>query len=153
MLWSSNASRRASDDSSSIEANNPRIPFGFWSASAFSLSANATTVLSLTDPVYYWMMIDDALTPDSSTQNSDELVLLTPLTRTLLAIAEHPNATLTELSSYVVAGPQRVSRAVSSLAKAGLIVRTKVGRRNQYQVNVEAVTQATDIKRLLKILT
>ena len=103
-------------------------------------------------PVYWLSMTDDALPPDSFPVDPADLRLLTPLARTFLAIAEHPTATLDELSNHVEAGPQRVSRAISSLAKAGLIVRTKVGRRNRYQIVPETVKNHPDIKRLLHIL-
>lgn len=66
--------------------------------------------------------------------------LLTNAGRVLVTVALRPEASLDELSLVTGCGTGTVTAAISALVEGSLVARTKVGRRNRYEI-VTAVTQ------------
>ena len=56
---------------------------------------------------------------------------------TLLCLADKPEATTREISTYLGMTERSVQRIISDLHSASYISKEKVGRRNRYEVNHE----------------
>lgn len=84
-----------------------------------------------------------------SYQRKDNLPLLSVAGRTLVLVMESPNLTLREIAVRQGTVESNVQRSMSQLVEAGLVERSRVGRRNYYRVDVDAVTTHPDVWRLL----
>jgi hypothetical protein len=78
--------------------------------------------------------------------------------RALLCIARDPEARLREIAISLGITERRAHGIVSDLADAGYVVRTKVGRRNRYEVQThlplpELTSQEQAIGDVLAVLT
>lgn len=55
----------------------------------------------------------------------------------LLAVADHPDATLRQISDTVGITERAVQRIVSDLVAEGYLVRVREGRRNRYEIHYD----------------
>ncbi len=85
-------------------------------------------------------------------QRKDVLPLLSVAGRVLVMVMERPDMTIREIAIRVGVVESNVSRAISSLAKAGLVSRRRVGRSNRYKTNMTAVLEHPDVWRLLEVV-
>lgn len=75
----------------------------------------------------------------------------------LLCIAEDPGAKMADIAARVGITERGVQRIVSDLVTAGYLSRTRVGRRNHYEINGEMPlrhleTQHRRVRELLLVL-
>lgn len=70
------------------------------------------------------------------TQDQHGWTLLTAHGRTLVAIAQDPDARTRDLAEVVGVTERTVQAIVADLETAGYLTRTRVGRRNSYTVNL-----------------
>lgn len=75
----------------------------------------------------------------------------------LLCIAEDPEAKMADIAARVGITERGVQRIVSDLVTAGYLSRTRVGRRNHYEINGEMPlrhleTQHRRVRELLLVL-
>ena len=73
----------------------------------------------------------------SQTPDHGAWTLLTAHGRTLVAIAQDPDARMRDLAEVVGVTERTVQAIVADLETAGYVVHTRVGRRNRYTVNVD----------------
>ena len=73
--------------------------------------------------------------------------LLTQTGRTLVTVAMRPEASVSELSLVLGCGASSVTQAISALVQSNLVARTKVGRRNRYEIVTEVTQKHADITR------
>jgi hypothetical protein len=83
----------------------------------------------------------------------DALKLLTPQGRALMLLMENPDLTVRELSVMLGVAESNATMAISALVKANLVVRTKVGGRNQYNFSFEGLCNHPDVSRFLAAIT
>jgi len=79
--------------------------------------------------------------------------LLSPSGRVFIAVLQNPESSLKELSEQLTIGESRISKIISSLVHQELLVRTKLGLRNTYQIGEKAAKTHPDIAALLAALT
>lgn len=85
--------------------------------------------------------------------HQDEPVsLLSTGGRVLLAIIEDPTLTQRAISVYLGCSETLVDKTVKALVDAGLITKTKVNRKNIYQVDFDLVKSHSDIQHLEGII-
>lgn len=82
----------------------------------------------------------------------DTLAILTPAGRVLVIVAEHPDATLREISVALGVSESNVGRSVAKLVGSNVIARTKVNGRNTYRVNLDALNTHPDLRRYGEVL-
>ena len=75
----------------------------------------------------------------------------------LLSLAADPNQRLRDVAAAVGITERAVQRIVADLEEAGYLTRTRVGRRNRYELNTElplgdAVVGAHTVRELLRAL-
>ena len=73
----------------------------------------------------------------NGTQQRTKWSLLTPHGHVLARISLRPDVRIRELAAGIRLTERAVHRIVSDLETAGLVSRTKVGRRNHYDVHLE----------------
>ena len=85
--------------------------------------------------------------------HSDEDVqLLSTVGKVLAAIVEDPTLTQRAMSVYLGCSEQLVDKKVKQLVDSGLITKTKVNRRNVYEVNRKRVFKHSDIQHLRQVM-
>jgi hypothetical protein len=72
----------------------------------------------------------------SQTQDHSAWTLLTAHGRTLVAIAQDPDARMRDLAEVVGVTERTVQAIVADLETSGYVAHTRVGRRNRYTVNL-----------------
>ena len=77
--------------------------------------------------------------------------LLTATGRVLSSIALRPEITISELQMVLGAGASSVTQAISALVSNNLVARTKVGRRNQYEIVTAVTENHADIRRFVAL--
>ena len=82
----------------------------------------------------------------------DALAILTPAGRVFVIVAEHPDATLREISVALGVSESNVGRSVSNLVRSNVIARTKVNGRNTYRVNLDVLKSHPDLRRYGQVL-
>ena len=70
-------------------------------------------------------------------QEPGKWTLLTAHGRTLVAIAQDPNARMRDLAAVTGVTERTVQGIVSDLEAAGYLTHTRVGRRNRYSVDLD----------------
>lgn len=86
-------------------------------------------------------------------QKASYETLLSPSGRVFIAVLENPEFSLKELADKLTIGESRISKIISSLVHQELLVRTKSGWRNTYQIGEKASKTHPDISQLLSALT
>jgi hypothetical protein len=76
-------------------------------------------------------------------------ILLTATGRVLSSIALRPEITISELQMVLGAGASSVTQAISALVANNLVARTKVGRKNQYEIVTPVTQNHADIRRFV----
>lgn len=79
-------------------------------------------------------MADEQLLPGSE----GSWTFLTNHAHVLICLAKQPDLTLREVAGHVGITERAVQRVVSDLEKAGILVRSRDGRRNRYEIVREA---------------
>jgi hypothetical protein len=82
----------------------------------------------------------------------DEISLITPAGRVLVAMLEDPEITQRALSVYLGVTESNIHKAVKTLVDSELIAKTKVKGRNKYQINKKRALEHPDISRLIYAL-
>jgi len=87
----------------------------------------------------------------------EQWTFLTNHAHVLLCIAADPQMRLRDVAARVGITERAAQRIVADLAADGYLTRTRVGRRNQYEVHGELpfrhpIEQGNDISGLLKLL-
>ena len=78
--------------------------------------------------------------------------LLTQTGRAFVTVAMRPEVTVNELSLVIGSGTSTVTQAISTLARSNLVARTKVGRRNRYEIVPETAKNHPDITRFVTVV-
>lgn len=78
--------------------------------------------------------------------------------RVLLSIARDPRQTVRQISAEVGITERAAHRVIASLADAGYLDRTRVGRRTEYKLNVHRLHEEPDeraraVRALVRLLT
>ena len=86
-----------------------------------------------------------------------ELNFITNHGRVLMHIAHDPDARLRDIGGYLGITERRAYDIVNDLVNGGYVVKTKVGRRNRYQIQdhlpiPDALEQGRAIRDLLRLL-
>lgn len=84
--------------------------------------------------------------------SKDEISLITPAGRVLVAMLEDPEITQRALSVYLGVTESNIHKAVKTLVDSGLIAKTKVKGRNKYQIDKKRALEHPDIRRLVDAL-
>lgn len=87
-----------------------------------------------------------------SYSSKDDMPLLSPSGRVLVAIMEDPTITQRALSIYLGVTESNVQKSIKSLTDAGIITKTKINSRNVYKINREVVQKHPDITRLYDVI-
>tara|TARA_Y100000310_G_scaffold178538_1_gene178497 strand:+ start:553 stop:1029 length:477 start_codon:yes stop_codon:yes gene_type:complete len=74
--------------------------------------------------------------------------LISSIGRVLVALIEDPTLTRRAVSVYLGCSEGLVDKKIKTLVESGLITKTKINRRNVYQVNLESVLNHSDIQHL-----
>lgn len=77
----------------------------------------------------------------------DELALLSPTGRVLVAIMEDPSLTQRALSVYMGVTESSIQKSIKQLIDAKLLIKHKNNGRNVYSVNKEILSRHSDITR------
>lgn len=88
----------------------------------------------------------------------EQWTFLTNHAHALLCISHDPNTRLRDIAGRVGITERAAQRIVADLIESGYLSRTRVGRRNAYEVHPELplrhpIEQKNDIGSLLKVLT
>lgn len=75
--------------------------------------------------------------------------LATTTLRVLCDLAQHPSTSLHEVAVRLSITESAATKAMTSLAEAGLVVRTNAGARNRYQFDLQRLISHGDIKAIL----
>lgn len=78
--------------------------------------------------------------------------LLSTAGRIIVAIALRPDITLSQIGIIAGINSATAAQNITALIKGNLIARTKLGRKNCYQINEEALAKHPDIIKLLRVL-
>lgn len=78
--------------------------------------------------------------------------LLTNYGRVLSSIALRPNISVSELQMVLGSGASTVTHAITTLFEGKFITRTKVGRKNHYEIVTEVTKNHGDIRRLIGLM-
>lgn len=81
-----------------------------------------------------------------------EMPLLTPAGRVMVDLARHPDSTLRQLSMRLGTTESNVAKQMTNLVGAGLIERTRLGKRNSYRLNLNKTLSHSDIGSLLDVI-
>src|SRR5690349_9934036 len=73
----------------------------------------------------------------SSEQHAASWTFLTNHTQVLLRLAQDPHTRLRDVADSVGITERAAQRIVAELVEAGYVERTRVGRRNEYEINRE----------------
>ena len=84
--------------------------------------------------------------------NDEGVQLLSTVGKVLAAIVEDPTLTQRAMSVYLGCSEQLVDKKVKLLVDSGLITKTKVNRRNVYEVNRKSVLKHSDITHLRQVM-
>lgn len=79
--------------------------------------------------------------------------LLAPAGRALMIMLERPHVTVSEMASVLGVSQGNASTAISALVQGKVIIRTRTGGGNQYEVSPEALREHPDVTRLLTAIT
>jgi hypothetical protein len=82
----------------------------------------------------------------------DAVPLLTAVGRLMVDLTRNPDSTLREASVRLGTTESNVGAQMTNLVNSGLIERTRVGMRNHYKMNVEAVLLHPDSAALIDAL-
>lgn len=82
----------------------------------------------------------------------EEISLITPAGRVLVAMLEDPEITQRALSVYLGVTESNIHKAVKTLVDSKLIAKTKVKGRNKYQIDKKRALEHPDIRRLIDAL-
>lgn len=118
---------------------------------------------SLTKPIYEVLSVNGVEDPAAVTEmllgvlddhgvieyGVSKPTLLTATGRVLSSMALRPEITISELQMVLGAGASSVTQAISALVSNNLVARTKVGRRNQYEIVTEVTQNHSDIRRFV----
>ena len=78
--------------------------------------------------------------------------LLSTAGRIVMTIALRPDVTMSQIGMIVGINSATVAQNISALVKGNIITRTKLGRKNCYQINREALANHPDIIKLKRAL-
>jgi hypothetical protein len=78
--------------------------------------------------------------------------LLSTAGRIVMTIALRPDVTMSQIGMIVGINSATVAQNISALVKGNVITRTKLGRKNCYQINEEALANHPDIIKLKSAL-
>ena len=87
-----------------------------------------------------------------SYSSKEDMPILGPTGRVLVAIMEDSTITQRALSVYLGVTESNVQKSIKSLLSAGLITKTKINSRNVYKINKEAVLRHPDITRFYDVI-
>lgn len=83
-------------------------------------------------------------------RSESEMAFLTPAGRVMADLALHPDSSLRELSIRQGTTESTVTRQMTHLVEAGMVERTRVGKRNHYTLNLNRVLNHPDIAIMLE---
>lgn len=82
-------------------------------------------------------------------RDENDLPMLTPAGRIMVDLAHHPDSSLRELAQRQGTTESSVTKQMTHLVEAGLVQRTRLGKRNHYSLNLINVLRHSDIASLL----
>lgn len=85
-------------------------------------------------------------------RGADVIPILAPAGRVLADLGVHRDSSLRELSQRLGTTESSVTKQMTHLVEAGLIERTRVGKRNRYKLNLNNVLQHPDIAALIEAI-
>jgi predicted transcriptional regulator len=84
--------------------------------------------------------------------HSDEVSLISTPGRVLIALIEDPTMTIRAISVYLDLSETMIDKTIKQLISGGLILKTKINRKNLYKVNISAVLNQPDIQHMKEVI-